>query len=179
METSSRLRQPTAESPVQEPVAASTASSVMIYVRAAAVKTTVGVYPHERRGPRTILMDLEIETAAGNNAGLTDELEDTIDYGAVVERVRNYLAREKYSLLERVAECIAALILFEFRAQRVSVSLFKTDVLDRVGSVGVKIERTRPRLSARPEGPRADSGTPEEISSRKCVPTGKVATKEG
>lgn len=164
-------------SPIQEPGAASARSSVVIFVRAAAVETTVGVYPHERRGPRTILMDLEIETAAGNNAGLTDELDDTIDYGAVVERVRQHLAREKYFLLERVAECIAALVLFEFRAQRVCVSLFKTDVLDRVGSVGVKIERTRPRLAAMPERLLPDSRSADAVGSRECVPTGKGAMR--
>lgn len=127
---------------IAAPSAPPSASVVTIFVRGALVETTIGVYPHERLGPRKILMDLEIETAPGNTAGLTDAIEDTVDYGAVVERIRQRLADERYFLLERAAECIAALVLSEFGAQRVCVGLFKDDVLKDVGSVGVRIERT-------------------------------------
>jgi 7,8-dihydroneopterin aldolase/epimerase/oxygenase len=141
-----------------EPAVSRVPSSVTIFVRGASVETTIGVYPHERRGRRTILMDLEIETASGNRAGLTDRLADTIDYSAVVDRVRLRLANERYSLLERVAECIAALILLEFRAHKVCISLFKTDVVEQVRSVGVKIQRTRSRLAALHEPARPVTG---------------------
>ncbi|MDR2678269.1 MAG: dihydroneopterin aldolase, partial [Zoogloeaceae bacterium] len=70
-----------------------------------------------------------------------DDLRATIDYAAVVARLKAELAERRFNLLETLAEWIAALILTEFSAKQVKVRIAKLGVLKDVGRVGVQIER--------------------------------------
>lgn len=125
-----------------------------VFIRDLSVSTLIGVHEHERRGPRSLLMDLDIELHA-SRAGQTDRLSDTVDYAAVVDDVRRCLADKSYFLLERLAEFVAERILEDFDAKRVVVHVAKAGVLEDVGLVGVRIERRAgPRLLRRQRGVR-------------------------
>lgn len=110
-----------------------------IFIRDLTVDTVIGVYEHERYDARSLLLDLEIELHH-HNAARTDNLVDTIDYGAVIEAVRENLAGSRYYLLERLAESVVALVLERFGAKRVKVSIAKTGIFAGVGNVGVMFE---------------------------------------
>ena len=110
-----------------------------IFIRDLTVDTVIGVYEHERHASRSLLIDLEIELYH-HNAARTDKLADTIDYGAVIEAVREELAATRYYLLERLAESVVALVLERFGAKRVKVSIAKTGIFEGVGNVGVVFE---------------------------------------
>ena len=73
----------------------------------------------------------------------TRKVADTVDYGVVVERIRALLAKERFGLVENLAERIADLILNDFKSPRVKVSVTKLGVLREAQRVGVTIERTR------------------------------------
>ena len=75
------------------------------------------------------------------SAGQSDEIGDTIDYAQVVERLRSELGQRHFLLLERLAEYVASLLLDEFGAIWVRVSVAKLGVLRDVRRVGVTIER--------------------------------------
>ena len=76
-------------------------------------------------------------------AGASDDIGDTIDYAQVVERLRDELAQRHFKLLEGLAEYVAGLILDDFGALWVRVSLAKVGVMRDVRRVGVIIERSR------------------------------------
>ena len=68
---------------------------------------------------------------------------DTVDYGVIVEQLRALLAKERFSLVENLAERIAELILRDFKTLRVKVSIAKLGVVRDARHVGVSIERSR------------------------------------
>ncbi|MCC7547173.1 MAG: dihydroneopterin aldolase [Burkholderiales bacterium] len=104
------------------------------------VETTIGYHEWERQMPQTI--ELNIDFAIPHNvAGRSDRIRDTIDYGAVVDRVRNSLAQTRFTLLERLCEHIADILLQEFSTPWVRVSVAKIGLIRGVRRLGVTIER--------------------------------------
>lgn len=111
-----------------------------IFIEELRVDTVVGYYEWERQLPQMIEINLDIAIPQ-NRAGQTDRIKDTIDYGAVVARVRSALAQTHFTLLERVCEHIADIVMNEFGAPWVSVSAAKIGLMRGVRRLGVRIER--------------------------------------
>ena len=74
-------------------------------------------------------------------AGASDDIHDTIDYAEVVSHLRRVLAEKHFQLLEKLAEFVATLLLEDFGAQWVQVSVAKLGMMPGVARVGVVIER--------------------------------------
>jgi dihydroneopterin aldolase len=105
------------------------------------VETQIGFHDWERRLPQTIQLDLELAIPDTQAAARSDRLADTIDYGAVVRRVRESLATQRFVLLEALSEHVAGLLRTEFGSPWVRVSVSKLGVIKGVRRVGVTIER--------------------------------------
>ncbi len=86
-----------------------------------------GVNPDEQASGQIFTVDLAVE-ADVHSAGHTDELADTLDYRDLYARVRDVLTRERYRLLEAVAEAVAHRILELDRVEAVSVCVRKPHV---------------------------------------------------
>jgi dihydroneopterin aldolase len=114
-----------------------------IFIRQLRLRAWIGLYRHEKIAPQTIEIDLEIALPAGGAVFKTQKVTDTIDYGVVAERIRALLEKERFGLVENLAERIADLILNDFKAPRVKVSVAKLGVLREAKQVGVVIERGR------------------------------------
>ena len=71
----------------------------------------------------------------------TDNIADTIDYGVVVEQLREPWREQHFLLLEALAEHIAHIIMNEFHSPWVKLSVAKLGMLRGVKRVGVTIER--------------------------------------
>lgn len=111
-----------------------------IFIRDFRLTIKVGLYDWERIAPQTVQLDLEIGIA-GNHASQSDTLTDTIDYAAVVRRIEESLRDNQIQLLEKLAEHIAQIVLGEFKAPWVKVSVAKLAALRGVKQLGVTIER--------------------------------------
>jgi dihydroneopterin aldolase len=114
-----------------------------IFIRQLRLQAWIGLYRHEKIAPQTIEIDLEIALPAGDAVFKSRKVADTIDYGVVVEHVRALLAKERFGLVENLAERIANFILEDFKSPRVKVSIAKLGVLREAQRVGVTIERSR------------------------------------
>jgi dihydroneopterin aldolase len=112
----------------------------VIFIQEFRLDTLIGVYEWERRVPQTIQLDLEIALPTSRPAQ-SHQLADTIDYGRVVSRVRETLKAQHFPLLETMAEHVASLVLSEFGAPWVKVSVAKLGLFSGVKRVGVCIER--------------------------------------
>jgi 7,8-dihydroneopterin aldolase/epimerase/oxygenase len=99
----------------------------------------VGVYDWERKAPQKVQFDLEIGLPARKSKEV--RLEDTIDYAAVVSRIEASLADRHVGLLENLAEQVAQLVLHEFKAPWVRVSVAKLAALKNVKRLGITVER--------------------------------------
>jgi dihydroneopterin aldolase len=113
-----------------------------ISIRGFRVDTLVGFLDWERQLPQTIELNMEL-AIPDNRAGRTDRIGDTIDYSAVVERVRTALAGTRFILLERVCEHIADIALQEFHSPWVRVSAAKIGLMRGVRRIEVTIERSK------------------------------------
>jgi dihydroneopterin aldolase len=112
----------------------------IIFIDDLRIQTLIGIYPREKVVPQTIEMSLQIGTLTAG-AGTSDNIGDTIDYAKVVERLRADLANEHFNLLEKLAEHVATLLLREFGAVWVRISIAKLGMMSGVRRVGVIIER--------------------------------------
>ena len=65
-----------------------------------------GVYQHEKEKPRNFEVDVRILTDS-SKAVVSDDLADTVDYGAVARAVKKIVSSESYNLIESLAERIA------------------------------------------------------------------------
>ena len=108
-----------------------------------AVPVRVGALPHERAEPRTLLVDLELGIPALRAAGVSDRLEDTVDYAALCEAVRGACAGRHYQLIEAVAERIAEVCLKDPRVARVRVRVAKPGAVAAAAEIAVRITRSR------------------------------------
>ncbi len=107
------------------------------------VDTKLGVPEWERMVPQTVLLDIEIAMPSSKSCQ-TDAIEDTIDYGVVVARIRQTLTENSFKLVEALAEHVCQLILNEFGAPWVKIKVAKPGILPGVKQLGVIIERGTP-----------------------------------
>ena len=116
-----------------------------IELRGLRVLAFCGVLPEEiaRRQPFEIDVDVELDLT---EAGATDDLEATIDYGGLVASIEDLVRDERFGLLERFASEVAALCLSNPRSAGVSVTVRKLrpPVASDLVSSGVTIRRTSP-----------------------------------
>jgi dihydroneopterin aldolase len=103
-----------------------------------------GVLAEEQTRAQPFEVDLSIHTDLVP-AGRSDDLADTIDYGAIAERVAGVVSGERCALLERLAERIAQTVLDDGRVRSVEVALRKLrpPVPVDLASAGVTIVRGR------------------------------------
>lgn len=103
-----------------------------------------GVTDEERRKPQLIAIDLELD-AAVEPAGLSDRLDDTIDYARVAERVVAISGGFSCRLLETLAEQLIDMLFAEFPVEHLRLWIRKlhAPLAMVAGSVGVRVERRR------------------------------------
>lgn len=112
----------------------------IIFLSEVKVQTKLGVPAWERMIPQTIILDIEIGYDL-SRACKSDAIADTIDYGAVVGRIRDTLIEHSFQLVEALAEHICQLILSEFGALSVKIKVAKPGILPGLKALGVVIER--------------------------------------
>ena len=113
----------------------------IIFIDSFRVETLIGSYPREGILPQPGDMHLKIGHSTAT-AGASDDIHDTIDYAEVVKRLRSVLAEKHFLLLEKLAEFVATMLLEDFGAQWVQVSVAKLGMMPGVARVGVVIERS-------------------------------------
>jgi dihydroneopterin aldolase len=120
-------------------------SADQIQLRDLRVDAICGVLPHERTTPQPLSIDVDIDADLAK-AGVTDELADTIDYGALVAAAEHVALTLQPQLLEHLADRIAHAVLdVDDRADVVTVTVTKLEppVPQRLATSGVRVTRRR------------------------------------
>lgn len=123
----------------------------LIFIEGFTGQTVIGIHHTELHDPQPLVIDLHAGLPR-SRACDTDRIGDTIDYGAVRERLQRLLREHRLQLLEAFAEAIADILLDEFRASWVRVKVVKPRKFDDVQAVGVQIERFAPVAEAPQRG---------------------------
>ncbi len=116
----------------------------LIVLRAHRVLAYIGALPEEQARLQPFEVDLDIE-ADLSVAGASDDLTQTIDYGAVTAAVEDALTGGRLTLLERAAQVVADRVLEHPLATAVTVEIRKLrpPVPNDLATSGVRIRRTR------------------------------------
>jgi dihydroneopterin aldolase len=113
-----------------------------ILIRDLRVDALIGIHRRERHAKQTLSIDLDIGVP-GTAVFASDKVADTIDYEQVALRIRDLAASGHFRLVETVADRIATLLMKDFGAPWVKVSVAKIGILPNAKFVGVTIERRR------------------------------------
>lgn len=113
-----------------------------ILLRDLRVETLIGIHKRERHVAQTVSIDLDIGLP-GNAVFQSDKVADTIDYEQVALKIKALAASGHFRLVETLAERIARLLLDDFGAPWVKISVAKIGILGNAKFVGVTIERKR------------------------------------
>ena len=128
-----------------------------VFIEGLEVSATIGCHPWERRGPRPLVVDLEL--AHDNRpAAASDALADAVDYEAVAQRIAALAAESDCELLETFAERVAQALLREFDAEWLRLRIGKPGAVRGARTAGVSIERGRTELQDADAGASAAPG---------------------
>lgn len=111
-----------------------------IFLNDLKIDAIIGVYDWERKAPQTLHFDLEMDWDI-RQAAASDDLTDTLDYGAVAKAIVHFVERSEYQLIETLAEDLAALLLSEFGIPKLRLSVTKPVVIYGENQAKVIIER--------------------------------------
>ena len=110
------------------------------------IETHLGIYDWERREAQKIWLDIELPTDA-RRAAQSDDVQQVVDYGALVTLVRQHVSQRTYNLMETIAEEVAELILESFHGEQVQVRI-KKRALPGIDHACVEVLRTKASLKS-------------------------------
>lgn len=104
----------------------------------------IGAFDEERATPQTLVMDIELRKDL-SKPGYSDDLADTIDYGAVTADIVGFCAATEVKLLERLATLVADRLLEQHDVDGVTVEIGKLHppIAEEVDTVTVRVVRDR------------------------------------
>jgi len=112
--------------------------SVVVEVRGLRLFGRHGVHAHEKEQGQDFVFDVELDVG---ERGVSDRLEDAVDYRAVALAVQEVSSARSYDLLEALADAVAQELLRRFGAERARVRVEKPAVrpggLDGTAAVSV------------------------------------------
>ncbi|MCC3762471.1 dihydroneopterin aldolase [Glycomyces sp. TRM65418] len=108
-----------------------------------------GVFDHERAAGQDFIVDVSLRASTAE-AAASDDLEHTVDYGALADTLAAIVAGEPVNLIETLAERLADACLALDRVESVVVTVHKPQapIAQQFSDVAVTIER-RSRDAAR------------------------------
>lgn len=112
----------------------------IIFLGGLEATTIIGIYDWERETKQTLVFDIEMALDI-TKAAKTDDIQHTLDYKSVSERVVSFVEQSEYFLVEKLIEEIANVLLTEFDTPWVKISLNKRGAISRAKDVGIIIER--------------------------------------
>ena len=113
----------------------------VIELRALRLVAIVGVLPEERERAQPLELDLDLSVDL-SDAGITDDLADTVDYGAVCATVESVVVAAQPLLLEALAAEVLSLD-SRIGAVTVAVRKLRPPVPQDLASSGVRVTRIR------------------------------------
>jgi dihydroneopterin aldolase len=122
---------------------ATTRVTDQLQVRGLTVRGHHGVFPEERRDGQDFVIDLvlDVDTRA---AAASDDLQETVDYGSLVDEVRAAVEHDPVDLIETLAQRIADVCLTRDRVHGVQVTVHKPQapIQARFDDVALTITRS-------------------------------------
>ena len=115
---------------------------LIVAVEGIALRGRCGVTAEERAVGQPLVVDVRL-TPRSARAARTDDLDDAVDYGRVVDLVREVVEGGEFNLLERLATAIADRVWDTFALTGLEVAVAKTAPPVSVPVDAARVEVTR------------------------------------
>ncbi len=112
-----------------------------VLIEGLSLETVIGVYDWERTVRQRLELDLELGTDI-RPAARDDDLDRTLDYAAICQRLADYADANAHGLVETFAERVAALLIEEFGVRQLRLTVRKPGAVAAARAVGIRIERS-------------------------------------
>ena len=107
------------------------------------VECIVGIHPHERETPQSVLFDIDLDYDFAA-AATSDAIDGAVDYTAVARQVTALAERRQFQLIETMAEESAAMLLARFpQVGTVRIEIRKPAAVPAALCSFVRLERVR------------------------------------
>lgn len=111
-----------------------------LFIQDLKIESLIGILPWEQTTKQTLSIDLELGVNI-HSASSSSNINDTVDYSVVAERITAFVKQNQFQLLEVAAEKIADLLLQEFKIQWLRLKITKPNAISNAKNVGIVIER--------------------------------------
>jgi len=112
-----------------------------IFLRELRIETIIGFWEWERRIKQIVSIDLEIGTDA-RVAASSDGIAGTLNYEQLAKRLVEYVGGSQHQMVEALATAIGRIVIRDFGAPWVKVSVAKPGAIPSAREVGIVIERS-------------------------------------
>lgn len=106
------------------------------------IDTIIGIYDWERETLQTLSFDLEMDWNI-SKAAKSDDIADTLDYGAIATSIVDFVEASRYQLIETLAEDLCALLLSNYPIPKIKLTLSKPVALHGQNIARIVIERSK------------------------------------
>jgi len=111
-----------------------------LFLRDLKIEAIIGFWEWERRIKQIVSIDLEIATDA-RRAAQADSIKSALNYEQLAKRLIDFVGQSDFQLVESLAEAVARIVVEEFAAPWVKVSIAKPGAVEGSREVGIVIER--------------------------------------
>ncbi|HON11190.1 MAG TPA: dihydroneopterin aldolase [Chitinispirillaceae bacterium] len=119
-------------------------SLATVHISNLSLETTIGWNTWEQQQKQNVIINITFDfdqTAAVES----DELNDTVDYRALKNRIRREVESTSFKLLEKLADHILEVVMSDERVVSATIKVDKPHALSLADSVSVKISAERER----------------------------------
>ena len=113
-----------------------------IFINKLLVRAIIGINADEREKPQDIVISIELFTDL-SQAGLSDKIDDSINYRSVVKRVMAAAEKAQRFTVEALGEDIARVCFDYPSVTRVIIRIEKPAAAKFAAAVGIEIDRCR------------------------------------
>ncbi|CAL1329283.1 FolB domain-containing protein [Candidatus Providencia siddallii] len=114
----------------------------IIFIEQLLVFTKIGIYDWEQKIEQKLILNIELGYIK-NHFFFKKKAKHYLDYEKVSKLIILYLKKNKFNLIEEVAEKIANLLIINFKSPWVRVKVLKPHAIAYANQVGVIIERKK------------------------------------
>ena len=121
---------------------------VKITIENLRLRTIIGINDWERETRQDVVINLELELAAGT-VFTRDAIDETVDYKQLNKRIIEEVERSSFFLIEKLGEHLLMVVMEDGRVRRARVRVAKPGALRFTDSVSVECsaERTGPETA--------------------------------
>lgn len=115
---------------------------MIIRIKNLKAQTILGIHDWEKEKPRDIIINAAI-TFADETSCTTDNVDDTLDYDALSQRIVAYVESVDTGLIEKLAHDVIALIMDDQRVTEATIEIDKPGAIKVSESVSVTLCKRR------------------------------------